>query len=158
MTFDEAFAALLLHEGGFVDHPADPGGATRYGVTQNVARAEGYKGDMREYPMSEAKRVYRKRYWTMLRLDDLPPGMRFDLFDAAVNSGTTQAIRWAQRIVGVPDDGKVGPVTIQALNNINVNKFLAKYNGTRLHFLTSLPGWANFGRGWARRIADNLMR
>jgi lysozyme family protein len=113
---------------------------------------------MREYPMSEAKRVYRKRYWTMLRLDDLPPGMRFDLFDAAVNSGTTQAIRWAQRIVGVPDDGKVGPVTIQALNSVNVNKFLAKYNGTRLHFLASLPGWANFGRGWARRIADNLMR
>lgn len=158
MTFDEAFAALLLHEGGFVDHAADPGGATRFGVTQAVARSEGFKGDMREYPLSDAKRVYRSRYWNALRLDELPGAIRFDLFDAAVNSGPSQALKWAQRIVGVPDDGKVGPVTIQALNNINVNKFLAKYNGARLHFLASLPGWTNFGRGWARRIADNLMR
>lgn len=158
MTFDEAFEALLRHEGGFVDHPADPGGATRFGVTQTVARSEGYRGDMREYPLSDAKRVYRKRYWAALRLDEVPPGIRFDLFDAAVNSGPVQAVRWAQRILHIPDDGKVGPVTIQALNTINVNKFLAKYNGARLHFLTSLPGWTNFGRGWARRIADNLMR
>jgi len=158
MTFDEAFEALLRHEGGFVDHPADPGGATRFGVTQAVARSEGYKGDMREYTLSDAKRVYRKRYWTALRLEEVPPGIRFDLFDAAVNSGTAQAMKWAQRILQIPDDGKVGPVTIQALNTVNVNKFLAKYNATRLHFLTSLPGWANFGRGWARRIADNLMR
>ena len=158
MTFDEAFEALLRAEGGYSDHPADPGGATRFGVTQAVARSEGYKGDMREYPLSDAKRVYRKRYWTALRLEEVPPGIRFDLFDAAVNSGTAQAIKWAQRILQIPDDGKVGPVTIQALNTVNVNKFLAKYNGARLHFLTSLPGWANFGRGWARRIADNLMR
>lgn len=158
MTFDEAFEALLRAEGGYSDHPADPGGATRFGVTQAVARSEGYKGDMREYPLSDAKRVYRKRYWTALRLEEVPPGIRFDLFDAAVNSGTAQAIKWAQRILQIPDDGKVGPVTIQALNTVNVNKFLAKYNAARLHFLTSLPGWANFGRGWARRIADNLMR
>ena len=158
MTFDEAFEALLRAEGGYSDHPADPGGATRFGVTQAVARSEGYKGDMREYPLSDAKRVYRKRYWTALRLEEVPPSIRFDLFDAAVNSGTAQAIKWAQRILQIPDDGKVGPVTIQALNTVNVNKFLAKYNAARLHFLTSLPGWANFGRGWARRIADNLMR
>jgi len=158
MTFDEAFAALLLHEGGFSDHAADPGGATRFGVTQAVARSEGFRGDMREYPLSDAKRVYRSRYWNALRLDELPGAIRFDLFDAAVNSGPSQALKWAQRIVGVPDDGKIGPVTIQALNSINVNKFVAKYNATRLHFMTSLPGWANFGRGWARRIADNLMR
>ena len=158
MTFDEAFEALLRAEGGYSDHPADSGGATRFGVTQAVARSEGYKGDMREYPLSDAKRVYRKRYWTALRLEEVPPGIRFDLFDAAVNSGTAQAMKWAQRILQIPDDGKVGPVTIQALNTVNVNKFLAKYNAARLHFLTSLPGWANFGRGWARRIADNLMR
>lgn len=158
MTFDEAFEALLRAEGGYSDHPADPGGATRFGVTQAVARSEGYKGDMREYPLSDAKRVYRKRYWTALRLEEVPPSIRFDLFDAAVNSGTAQAMKWAQRILQIPDDGKVGPVTIQALNTVNVNKFLAKYNAARLHFLTSLPGWANFGRGWARRIADNLMR
>ena len=158
MTFDDAFEALLRAEGGYSDHPADPGGATRFGVTQAVARSEGYKGDMREYPLSDAKRVYRKRYWTALRLEEVPPRIRFDLFDAAVNSGTAQAMKWAQRILQIPDDGKVGPVTIQALNTVNVNKFLAKYNAARLHFLTSLPGWANFGRGWARRIADNLMR
>jgi lysozyme family protein len=158
MTFDEAFESLLRHEGGFSDHPADPGGATRFGVTQAVARSEGYRGDMREYPLSDAKRVYRKRYWTALRLDEVPAGMRFDLFDSAVNSGPAQTLKWAQRIVMVPDDGKIGPATLAALNSANVNKFVAKFNGVRLHFLASLPGWTTFGRGWARRVAENLMR
>jgi len=158
MTFDEAFDALLKHEGGYSDHAADPGGKTRFGVTEAVARREGYRGDMREYPLAEAKRVYRKLYWSALRLDDLRPEFRFDLFDAGVNSGVAQTVRWMQRIVGVTVDGILGPRTLSAINNSDAAKFLAKFNGQRLLFMTSLSTWPSFGRGWARRIAENLMR
>jgi lysozyme family protein len=158
MTFDEAFNILLLHEGGYSNHAADPGGATRYGVTEAVARQEGYTGDMRAYPLSEARRVYRKRYWEAMRLDELPAEVRFDLFDAAVNSGVGQTTKWAQRILALKDDGIIGPVTLQAITTCNRQKFLAKFNGQRLLFMTSLSGWPSFGRGWARRIAENLMR
>ena len=158
MTFDEAFDALLKHEGGFSDHAADPGGKTRFGVTEVVARREGYRGDMRDYPLDEAKRVYQKLYWNALRLDDLRSEFRFDLFDAGVNSGVAQTVRWMQRIVGVTVDGLLGPRTLSAVNNSDAAKFLAKFNGQRLLFMTSLSTWPSFGRGWARRIAENLMR
>jgi lysozyme family protein len=158
MTFDEAFDALLKHEGGFSDHAADPGGKTRFGVTEAVARREGYRGDMRDYPLDEAKRVYQKLYWNALRLDDLRSEFRFDLFDAGVNSGVAQTVRWVQRIVGVTVDGLLGPRTLSAVNNSDAAKFLAKFNGQRLLFMTSLSTWPSFGRGWARRIAENLMR
>jgi lysozyme family protein len=158
MTFDEAFDALLKHEGGFSDHAADPGGKTSFGVTEAVARREGYRGDMRDYPLDEAKRVYQKLYWNALRLDDLRSEFRFDLFDAGVNSGVAQTVRWVQRIVGVTVDGLLGPRTLSAVNNSDAAKFLAKFNGQRLLFMTSLSTWPSFGRGWARRIAENLMR
>lgn len=158
MTFDEAFDALLRHEGGYSNHAADPGGKTRWGVTETVARAEGYTGDMKDYPLAEAKKVYKKRYWDAMRLNDVRSELRFDLFDAAVNSGVGQATKWAQRILSVKDDGVMGVVTLNALATANSSKFLAKFNGQRLLFMTSLPGWASFSRGWAKRIAENLMR
>jgi len=158
MTFDEAFDALLRHEGGYSDHTADPGGKTRFGVTEAVARREGYAGDMKGYPLAEAKRVYRKLYWDALRLNDVRSELRFDLFDAAVNSGVAQTVKWAQRILHVADDGIMGVVTLNALATANSSKFLAKFNGQRLLFMTSLSTWPSFGRGWARRIAENLMR
>ena len=158
MTFDEAFDALLKHEGGFSNHAADPGGKTRFGVTEAVARRHGYLGDMKDYPLAEAKKVYRVSYWDTLRLNDIRPELRFDLFDAAVNSGVAQTVRWAQRILLINVDGVMGPVTLNALATANAAKFLAKFNGQRLLFMTSLGTWHSFGRGWARRIAENLMR
>lgn len=158
MTFDEAFAALLQHEGEWSDHAADPGGKTRWGVTEAVARVEGYKGDMREYPLVEAKKVYKRRYWDAMRLDEIRPEVRFDLFDAGVNSGIGAAITWAQRILKVKADGVMGPVTIQAMSTANPSRFIAQYSGTRLAFMTTLGTWPSFGKGWARRIAANLTR
>ena len=158
MTFDEAFDALLKHEGGYSDHAADPGGKTRFGVTEAVARRRGYQGHMKDYPLTEAKKVYRESYWDTLRLDTVRPELRFDLFDAAVNSGVAQTVRWMQRILGVTVDGALGPRTLSALANADAAKFLAKFNGQRLFFMTSLNTWPSFGRGWARRIAENLMR
>lgn len=157
MNFERAFEKLLGHEGGFVDHPKDPGGSTRYGITQRVARANGYEGDMRNFPLAEAKRIARKDYWDAVRADEMPDAVRFDLFDAAYNSHPTQATKWLQRAAGAADDGIIGPKTILAVRMADPHKLAARFNGHRLRFLTDLKTWPAFGRGWARRIADNLM-
>lgn len=156
MQFEEAFGRVIAHEGGFVDHPDDPGGATRFGVTERVARENGYRGSMRDFPLAEARRIYRAKYWDAVRADELPAAVRFDVFDAAINSGPAQAIRWLQRAIGVRDDGVVGPATIAAARTFNGSALAARFNGTRLEFMASLPTWSTFGRGWARRIATNL--
>lgn len=156
MQFEEAFARLIAHEGGFVDHPDDPGGATRFGVTERVARAHGYRGSMRDLPITEARRIYRVLYWDAIKADQLPAAVRFHVFDAAVNSGVSQAAKWLQRAVGVRDDGVIGPATLSAVNTFHGSALAARFTGTRLQFMTDLPTWSTFGRGWARRIADNL--
>ncbi len=156
MQFEEAFARLIAHEGGYVDHPDDPGGATRFGVTERVARAHGYRGSMRDFPITEARRIYRALYWNAIKADQLPAAVRFHVFDAAVNSGVSQAAKWLQRAVGVRDDGVIGPATLSAANTFHGSALAARFTGSRLQFMTDLPTWSTFGRGWARRIADNL--
>lgn len=154
MTFDEAFDKLLGHEGGYVNHPDDPGGETNWGITIRVARENGYNGAMREMPQSVAKEIYRKRYWAPVYGDLLPAVVRYAMFDAAVNSGVGQAARWLQRAVGVADDGRIGQVTLRAVGQANPDKLLRSILSQRLQFMTQLTGWSSFGRGWARRIAS----
>ena len=154
MNFDTAFDLLLGHEGGYSDHAADPGGKTRYGITEALAREVGYKGDMRELPLDLAKRIYLERYWRPVRADDLPPGVRYAVFDAAVNSGPAQATRWLQRALGVTADGVIGPKTLTAAYAQDTNALRLRMLSQRLRFMASLPNWPAFSRGWARRIAD----
>ena len=154
MTFDQAFDILLKHEGGFSDHPADPGGKTRFGITEAVAREVGYRGDMRELPLDLAKRIYKDRYWDAVRADELPAAVRYAVFDAAVNSGPRQAALWLQRAVGAKDDGIIGPQTLARVRDANPEQLVRRFLSQRLRFMTSLPNWPAFGRGWARRIAD----
>jgi lysozyme family protein len=154
MDFDTAFTKLLGHEGGYVDHPDDPGGATRWGVTERVARARGYSGSMRDLPERMARDIYRADYWSAVRADDLPAPIRYAVFDAAVNSGVGQATRWLQRALGVADDGAIGPVTLAAAALADPEVLLRKMLAQRLKFMTSLSNWPSFSRGWARRIAD----
>lgn len=105
----------------------------------------------------DAKAIYRRDFWDRAQCDRLPPDLAFDLFDAAVNSGIGQAIRWLQRSVGVADDGYVGPLTLGALvRNDDPSAVQARFNGHRLAFMTNLSTWQTFGKGWARRIAANL--
>lgn len=156
MNFDQAFDKLLGHEGDYVDHPADPGGATRWGVTERVARANGYTGDMRDYPVEHAKAIYRSAYWDAVRADELPEAVRYAVFDAAVNSGVRQAITWLQRAVKVMDDGRIGPQTMLAVKTSNHEVTLRRMLSQRLKFMTHLPNWPSFSRGWARRIVDLL--
>ena len=156
MDFDTAFHELMGHEGGYVDHPKDPGGATRWGVTERVARANGYTGHMRDFPVEQAKAIYRRSYWDAVRADDLPEGVRYAVFDAAVNSGTTQAAKWLQRAVGASDDGVIGPQTLRLVNAAPTDRVARQMLGVRLRFMTDLPTWPAFGKGWSRRIASLL--
>lgn len=156
MDFQTAFHLVLGHEGGFVDHPSDPGGATRWGVTERVARANGYTGHMKDYPVDHAQSVYRKLYWDAMRCDELPPALRYPAFDAAVNSGTRQATLWLQRAVGANPDGVIGPQTLAAAQAKDADQIARRMLGDRLQFMTDLKTWPVFGRGWARRIADLL--
>jgi lysozyme family protein len=156
MNFTIAFQKLLGHEGGYSDHRDDPGGKTRYGVTEAVAREVGYRGNMRELPLDLAQRIYKDRYWDAVQAENLPADIRYAVFDAAVNSGVAQAAKWLQRACGVKDDGVVGPLTIRAANALHPEGLKRKMLAQRLRFMATLPNWPAFGRGWANRISDLL--
>lgn len=156
MDFNRAFDLLITHEGGFVNHPDDPGGATMYGVTEKVARSQGYTGQMKNLTLDFAKQVYCKLYWDACRCDLMPDVLRYPLFDAAVNSGPVQAIKWLQVAAGVKPDGIIGPITQQTVNVLPAQVTRQKMVGNRLRFMTNLSNWPSFSKGWARRIAAIL--
>jgi lysozyme family protein len=156
MNFDAAFQRLLKHEGGYVNHPSDPGGATNMGITEAVARRVGYKGAMQDLPVDLAKRIYLEEYWKPMRAEELPPAVRYAVFDAAVNSGVSQSTRWLQRALGVADDGALGPKTLAAANAANPDALRARLVSQRMRFLTNLNNFDAFGRGWSRRCCDIL--
>jgi lysozyme family protein len=155
VNFDQAFDALIGHEGGYSNNPVDPGGETMWGVTARVARANGYTGEMRYLARETAKDIYRKLYWDSVHADELPEPVRYPVFDASVNSGVVQAIKWLQRAVDVADDGVIGPITISAANRAGKDAAV-RLTADRLDFMTSLPTWGAFGKGWARRVAAIL--
>jgi lysozyme family protein len=156
MTFDQAFTKLLGNEGGYTNNPADPGGETNWGITVAVARANGYTGNMQDMTQDQAKAIYKARYWDKISGDQLGE-MAFHVFDAAVHSGVNQAIRWLQTVLVVAVDDVIGTQTLAALATANKNWLVSVYNGQRLYFLTNSVHWADFGKGWARRIAKNMM-
>ncbi|GAA0238123.1 glycosyl hydrolase 108 family protein [Castellaniella daejeonensis] len=156
ITFDTAFERLIGHEGGYVNHPDDPGGETNWGITKRTAAEDGYTGNMRDLTRDQAKEIYRTAYWGRARCDEFDGAIAFQVFDAAVNHGIGNAIRFLQRAVGVAADGSMGPVTMDAIKRMDVTDVLARFNAARLRFYTSLSTWPSFGRGWANRTAGNL--
>lgn len=153
MNFEAAFERLIGHEGGYVDHPADPGKATNFGISQRAYPGE----DIAGMTLDRARFLYRRDYWGPAGCDVAPQGVRFDLFDMAVNSGVRAAVLNLQRTVGAVEDGILGPRTLQAVNSMPAPRLVARFNGHRLVMLASLSTWPAFGRGWARRIAANLL-
>lgn len=156
-NFDRSFTALLGNEGGYTNNPNDPGGETMWGITVATARQNGYDGPMHDMPVDAAKDIYRKRYWRP-EFDQMPYAVAFQVFDAAVNSGPTEAIKWLQKALGINDDGVIGQVTMAALNKVAPLELVLKLNAERLLFLTSLPTWQSFGRGWVHRVANNMIK
>ena len=150
--FDAAFKALIDHEGGYVNHPKDPGGETRFGITK---RSYPHL-NIRDLTLDDARAIYRRDFWDRLQCDALPLAARFQVFDAAVNSGPGNAARWLQAAAGVAQDGLIGPATRQAIDAMHPAALVARFNAARLLFMTSLSTWPTFSRGWARRIAANL--
>ena len=153
MTFDECFAKLIGHEGELSNHPADKGGMTKYGISQRAYPAL----DIAALTLDTAKEIYRRDYWDRAQCDRLHPDLAFQVFDGAVNSGIGNSIRWLQEASGVAVDGVVGPLTLRKVGDMEPSIIIARYNGVRLKFMASLSTWDVFGRGWARRIAANLM-
>lgn len=157
MNFDQAFTKLLGHEGGYSNHPNDPGGETMWGITVKVARENLYAGEMRDMPQMVAKAIYKARYWDKVHADSLPVQVRFSVFDMAVNSGVSAAIKILQRSLSVKDDGIIGPKTLDAASKADAVRLAVRFNAHRLNLMTDLNNWPTFSRGWARRVATNLL-
>lgn len=165
MNFDKAFEILIGHEGGFTEDSRDRGNWTTGVIGQGQLKGTKYGISAMSYPnedikgltIGRAKEIYKRDYWDKAGCDRVPEALRFDLFDMAVNSGNKAAIQTLQKAVNVKDDGDFGPKTQAAVNAADPVQTLARFNGHRLYFMADLPTWGAFGRGWARRIAKNLM-
>jgi lysozyme family protein len=153
--FDNRLPVVLRHEGGFVQHPRDPGGATKFGITRDtLTRSRGRRvsvDDVRNLTEAEAGGIYRRFYWDAVRGDELPPGLDLAVFDLAVNSGPSRAVRMLQSVLGIEADGLVGPSTLKAARRANAEDAIRRLTRARLGFLARLPSWPVFGRGWRRR-------
>ena len=158
VNFPRALADVLLSEGGYVNHPNDPGGPTNMGVTLATYRKWVKKGgtadDLRGITREQVAKVYRSVYWNAVKGDDLPSGVDYAVFDYAVNSGPGRAIKALQGVLGVEPDGEIGPVTLAALKTASPVTVVNELCTQRLEFLKNLSTWPTFGKGWSRRVAS----
>ena len=162
----KALQLVLAHEGGWADHPKDPGGATNRGVTQRVYDAWRAGRDLpqrtvRRITGGEVEAIYREQYWDAVHGDDLPAGVDYAVFDYAVNSGPGKAVRELQREVATAPDGKVGLMTLQAVRAAagrDETALIEAYCARRLAFLKTLKHWPTFRAGWSRRVAEVARR
>ena len=157
-NFEDSLQHVLKHEGGYVNHPDDPGGMTNLGCTKVVW--EDWIGrpvteaEMRALKPSDVAPLYKARYWDKVRGDDLPAGVDYAVFDYAINSGVNRAARALQAAVGVNVDGQIGPKTIAAVAALPAAEVVTRLNDSRMAFLKALPKWSVFGRGWGRRVEE----
>jgi lysozyme family protein len=156
-NFVGALAHVLKHEGGYVNHPADPGGMTNLGVTRAVWEEwigrESNEKEMRSLTPEMVAPLYRRKYWDKIQGDNLPDGVDYAVFDFAVNSGPGRAAKFLQELVGVKADGSIGPMTLTAVAKKDPKELVTVYNAKRQAFLESLPTFATFGKGWSTRVA-----
>ena len=157
-NFDKALAAVLKHEGGYVNNPKDPGGMTNLGCTKAVWEEHcGHSVDekaMRALTPADVGPLYKRKYWDKIKGDELPSGVDYVVFDAAINSGSGRAAKWLQACVGVEPDGGIGPKTLAAVQAFNSKQLIQDYSKRRLSFLYDLSTWETFGRGWAKRVNE----
>lgn len=161
-NFNNCLKVILHHEGGFVNHPRDPGGMTNLGVTKKVYEEWiGHKVSeqiMRKLTPALVGPLYRKKYWDVLKCDGLPKGLDLCVFDFGVNAGTNRSARYLQRIAGVAEDGVIGPKTLRALTNktveLGVNALIDGFQDARRTYYRKLNTFPTFGRGWLRRVDE----
>jgi lysozyme family protein len=158
-NLETAVKNVLVHEGGWSNHPRDPGKATMRGVTQKVYdayrdRQNATRQSVRHITNLEVATIYKQQYWDVIRGNDLPTGIDYVVFDGAVNSGPGQSVKWLQRALGVRADGVMGQVTLAAVQaHPDYVALVDKILALRLAFLKALETWDDFGKGWTRRLA-----
>lgn len=158
-SFDASVSRVLAHEGGYTNHPKDPGGPTNWGITLTDARLywrpRATAADVQAMPRAVAVEIYRKRYWDVLRCDELPAGLDYSMFDYGVNSGVGRAGKVLRRLLGLAvSSSSVTDDVIAAVKRRDPAQLIAALNDERLRFLKSLRTWPVFGRGWGRRVAE----
>lgn len=154
-NFDKCLSMLLKHEGGFVNHPSDPGGMTNLGVTQKTYNDfHGIRLDeqgMRQLTKADVEPIYKKNYWLRCHCHELPSGVDWAVFDWAVNSGTGRAAKALQKAVGAVEDGSIGPQTLEAVKGVEAVNIINRMAIYREEFYRSLSTFDTFGKGWLRR-------
>ena len=155
-NWDACFAMVLKHEGGFVNHPKDPGGMTNLGVTRTnwelFLDHDVTEADMRALTPEMVKPFYKKNYWDRIRGDELPSGVDYAAYDLAVNSGTGRAAKYLQQIAGVTVDGVIGPRSVEAIKKCDAEDVVDEICNMRMDFLKNLNTFDTFGKGWTIRV------
>ena len=150
-NFDECLKMLLHHEGGYVNHPSDPGGETNLGVTKKVYQEWGGAKDMKDLTVEDVAPIYKKNYWDRCKCDDLESGVDWVVFDWAVNSGTGRSAKAIQKICGASQDGAIGPKTLALIKTQDTEYVIEEFGKIRQNFYESLKTFDTFGKGWTRR-------
>ena len=159
-NFDESLKMLLHHEGGYVNHPKDPGGETNLGVTRAVYEQwvgrQVMDGEMKALTVEDVAPIYKTNYWDRIRADDLPSGLDFAAFDWAVNSGTGRPAKVIQKYIGAKQDGAIGPKTLALVAENDPSKMIQYLYEQRQKFYERLKTFDTFGKGWTRRNQETL--
>ena len=149
---------ILHHEGGYVNHPKDPGGETNLGVTKRVYDEWGGTKAMKDLTQEDVEPIYEKNYWDRTKCDELPSGLDLCVFDFAVNAGTGRAAKYLQKLVGATADGAIGPATMRSVNAYldehGVKHAIEEYNKNRQAYYERLKHFDTFGKGWTRRVTE----
>ena len=157
-NYDKCLETILHHEGGYVNHPSDPGGETNLGVTKRVYEEWGGEKDMKDLLVEDVAPIYEKNYWGRTKCDDLPSGLDLCVFDFAVNAGPGRSAKYLQTMIGTTADGGIGPNTLMALNNYveseGVEGAIRNFQTARQEYYESLGTFEVFGKGWTRRVDE----
>ncbi len=158
-NFFKSLEMVLHHEGGFVQHPDDPGGATNKGITHKtyadfLGRPLEDVSELKNIPEEHVQLIYKNGYWDKVKGDELPGGVDFCVFDWAVNSGPGRAAKALQKIVMVSQDGAIGPKTLIAVSEMTPTEIIENMTKQRIEFYKELNTFDTFGRGWLRRAKE----
>lgn len=161
-TFENALDLLIAHEGGYVNDPNDPGGKTKFGISDrrdgNIDGMADLDGDgigdveIIDLELEQVAKIYRREYWERCKCDDLSPALATALFDTAVNCGNGLAARLLQRVLRVEDDGIIGPITIKHANKAEQAELVSLFLAERQIHNAALKTWKHYGRGWTKRV------
>ena len=158
VNYDKCLETILHHEGGYVNHPKDPGGETNLGVTKRVYQEHGGTKDMKDLLVEDVAPIYKKGYWDKMKCDDIPSGLDLCLFDFGVNAGPGRAAKFLQSMIGTTVDGGIGPNTLAKLEEYvrenGEHEAVNKYQEMRQKYYENLSTFATFGRGWTRRVEE----